>query len=167
MGICVVESNPPGDAAREPDAPYLLVRIASQLCALSLEHVEETMRPLPVRVMPYVPPFVTGLTVLRGEPAPVIDARSFLGERQSPGLVTRFVALRTGRRPVALAVDEVEGVVRIEAARLAQLPLLLTAAAEHVVSAIGLHDTELIMVLRSARLVPDAVWTRIEAGDVS
>jgi purine-binding chemotaxis protein CheW len=142
---------------------FLLVRVGTQLCALPLQHVDETMRPQPVRVVAAQPRFVRGVAVIRGTPVPVVDAASALGSEESTR-ATRFVTLRAGQRRVALGVDQVLGVRQVGRMQLSDLPPLLGAASEEVVSAIGTLDTELLMVLRSGKLVPEALWAAIEAG---
>ena len=143
----------------------LLVRVGRQLCALPLQHIAETMRPQPVREIAGVPRFVRGVAVIRGIPVPVVDAASALCGGEPSSHVTRFVALKTADRRVALAVDQVVGVRQIDRQHLSELPPLLSAASEQAVSAIGTLDGELLMVLRSGKFVPDVVWTAIEAED--
>lgn len=143
----------------------LLVRAGRQLCALPLEHVDETMRPQPVHAVAGAPRFVRGLAVIRGVPVPVVDAASVLGdEALHPA---RFVTIRTAHGRVAFAVDHVLGVSRIDRNTVSHLPPLLAHANVDIVAAIGTLDAELLMVLRSIRLVPEAVWTTIEAGETT
>jgi purine-binding chemotaxis protein CheW len=130
---------------------------------LPLEHVDETMRPQPVHAVAGAPSFVRGIALIRGVPVPVVDAAAALGEHASH--VTRFVTLRTGDRRVAFAVDQVLGVSEIDRRAVSELPPLLARASVDVVSAIGTLDAELLMVLRSAKFVPETVWAAIEAGD--
>src|ERR1700716_1599169 len=100
----------------------LLCRVGALLCALPLEHVEETMRPLAVEAIAGVPSFVRGLAVVRGVPIPVIDAASLLsGGGSRPA---RFGTRKFGSRRIALAVDAVVGVVEIPPASLNALPLV-------------------------------------------
>lgn len=146
-------------------APCLLVRVGAQLCALAIEHVDETMRPLPVRAVAGVPSFVRGVAVIRGMPVPVVDAASLLGQPEAAS-PARFVAVKALERRVALAVDEVVGVKRLDPEQLSRLPPLLAAASDQVVAAIGILDTELLMVLRSGKLVPDDARAALDAGAV-
>jgi purine-binding chemotaxis protein CheW len=76
--------------------------------------------------------------------------------------VTRFVVVRAAERRVALAVDAVLDVRRIEADALTSLPPLLRSAQRELVSAIGALDNELLIVLDSARVLPDDSWRRID-----
>ena len=84
----------------------LLCRVGDLLCALPLEHVEETMRPMPVEAIAGLPSFVRGLAVVRGAPIPVVDAASLLsGDTSDATRATRFVTVKTGSRRIALMVD--------------------------------------------------------------
>jgi len=140
----------------------LLVRIGGHLCALPIRHVTETMRPQPVRAVGGAPPFVCGVSVIRGQPVPVVSGAIVCGADTAPRPPARFVSLKVADRLVALAVDEVIGVRLIDRVRLGSLPPLLAAAQEQLISAIGLLDGELLVVLQSAALVSQEV---LEAAD--
>ena len=145
--------------------PSLLCRVAELLCALPLEHVEETMRPLVVESIAGAPDFVQGLAIVRGTPVPVVDAATLLtGGASHP---TRFVTVKTGSRRVALAVDAVVGIRAIPGGSLDALPPLFQDAHLESISAIGRLDAELMIVLRSARLIPEGTWALIEAAGAS
>jgi purine-binding chemotaxis protein CheW len=132
---------------------------------LPLEQVLETMRPLPFEPLAELPPFVRGLSLIRGWPTPVVDARTLLGsdDRQPAG---RYVTLRLSqsdaRRVAALAVDAVLDIVNLEESTLGGLPELLGAAPNELVSALGSLDRELLLVLKHGRIVPDELWQKLE-----
>jgi len=135
------------------------------LCALPLEHVEETMRPLPVEPLAGVPSFIQGLAVVRGIPTPVVDAVALLsGAASHPTQPTRFVTVKAGTRRVALAVDAVVGVVAIPSSSVDALPPLFENAGLAAIEAIGVLDAGLLLVLRLTRLVPDEAWNTIQRG---
>ncbi|MFT3698545.1 MAG: chemotaxis protein CheW [Kofleriaceae bacterium] len=129
----------------------LIARVGSLTCALPIEHVVETMRPLPVEPRGDQP-FVKGLSIIRGEPTVVIDTAVLLAtERANP---TRFVVVRAGSRKVALTFDAVLGVENL-GAKLTELPPLARTAGD-VVRSIGAVDRDLYVVLEAARLVEAA-----------
>jgi purine-binding chemotaxis protein CheW len=142
----------------------LICRVGSRLCGLPLAHVVETMRPLPVEPLAHLPSFVDGVSIIRGRPVPVLDARRLMGEDGEPGARARFVTLELAERSAALSVDAVLGVRDIDVAELAQLPALLRDARNEMVAALGTLDQELLVVLERSRLLPEAVWAVIEAG---
>ena len=138
----------------------LLCRVGGLLCALPLEHVEEAMRPLAIEAIAGAPSFVRGLAVVRGAPIPVVDAASLIsGVASHP---SRFVTVKAGTRRIALAVDAVVGVVEIPSSSLDALPRLFQDARLDVISAIGTLDADLLLVLRSAHLIPDEFWAVLE-----
>jgi purine-binding chemotaxis protein CheW len=100
--------------------------------------------------------------MIRGAPVPVVDARKLLGV--TGDAATRFVIVRVAQRRVALAVDGVLDVRRIEAEALPGLPPLLRDAQGDLVSAIGALDAELLIVLESARILSDDAWRALERG---
>jgi purine-binding chemotaxis protein CheW len=154
-----------GYVSTEDPVRWLVVRVGSQLGALPLDHVVETMRPQPVHSVAGVPGFILGLTSIRGMPTPVVDAVSVLGAVARPSSEKRFVTLRTANRRIALAVDQVLGVREIHSRQLADLPPLLAGIHAQVVSAIAMLDGELLMVLHAGKLVPEDTWAAMAAGE--
>ena len=144
----------------------LVTRVGGVACAFPIAHVVETTRPLPVEPIRGASDkalaLVDGLAMIRGAPVPVVDARKLLG---LPGAAaTRFVVVRAAQRRVALVVDAVIDVRRIDTAALPALPPLLGSAQRDAVSAIGALDAELLIVLDSARVLPDDSWRALEHG---
>ncbi|GAA0807711.1 chemotaxis protein CheW [Spirilliplanes yamanashiensis] len=157
----------PAGPATHGDA-CLVFRAGGLLAALRLADVAEAMRPLPTRPLAGTAPYVLGLTILRGRPAPVVDvARLLAGETAEP---TRFVAARTGRGLVALATGPVLGVRRHltdddtgEAVQ--QNTALLGPAPGRLVEAIGTLAGEPLFLLRGLGMVPDEVWSAVQDTD--
>ena len=136
--------------------PALFCRVGDRVRAIPLVAVVEIMRPLPVQVFPGTPPFVLGVSTIRGAVLPVVDVGVLIGV--SPQAPTRFVTIVQGDRPAALAVTSVIGVQLLDDAGLQQLPPLLDSVELETVSAIGSLDAGLLLVLDQTHLVPDSVW---------
>src|SRR5687767_11147612 len=93
----------------------LLVRAGSWLCAFPLAYVRDTLAPLACHPVPNAPPFVRGVSAIRGTATPVVDLALLIGlaALEAP---SRLVVLRANEsRSVALLVDEVQRIVNIEA----------------------------------------------------
>jgi purine-binding chemotaxis protein CheW len=142
----------------------LVCRVGAKVCALPLEHLLETMRPLPTEPLARLPEFVLGLALIRGRPTPVLDARALLGSprEHAPGRYVILDLTGDGARVAALAVDAVLGVRDVRAERLAELPSLLRLPDRDVVAAVAPLDTELLLLLERAQLLPDELWQRLE-----
>lgn len=141
----------------------LVVRMGSRSCALPLENIVETMRPLATEAIPEMPPFIRGLAIIRGSPVPVVDLGILFGMKgEAP--VGRYVLLRLGKRKAAIAVEEVLGVFRLDESVLQSFPPLLKDAHSELVTAIAMRDQELLLILQLSRVVPDEVWQTLESS---
>jgi len=134
----------------------LIARVGAVRCALRIEHVVETLRPLTTQPLGGVPACVRGLAVIRGVPTVVVDTGVLVG--LSGDATTRWVVVRAGERRVALTFDEVFAVSLIAPDAFASLPPLLADSAARGVSAIGRLDDALLVVIDAARVVPPEVW---------
>jgi purine-binding chemotaxis protein CheW len=135
----------------------LAIRIGARICAVPVSDVVEIMRPLPIEALSGALDGVRGLSVIRGEPVPVIDLGTLLGA-SGCSVCTRFIAIRVGGRRIALAVDAVLGIREFASGLRAQMPPLLSDARTEMVEAVGALDTELFMVLKACSIVPETVW---------
>jgi purine-binding chemotaxis protein CheW len=142
--------------ADEEAATSLVFRAGSLWCALRLDEVIETMRPLPVRPLAGTPSYVRGVTIMRGVPTPVVDVARLVGGEQAE--VSRFVAVRTERGPVAFATGPVLGIRATTAHAAPSHPALLGGASSRLVAGVGTIDTEPLLLLQSMRVLPDEVW---------
>lgn len=140
----------------------LVFRAGSLLCALRLDEVVETLRPLETRPLAGTPAFVRGIAVLRGVPTPVIDVSRLLGGGQTE--VDRFVAVRTERGAVALATGPVLGIRDVDANAAGGHPALLGARSSRLVAGVGTVGAEPLLLLQSMRTVPDEVWEAAAAA---
>jgi purine-binding chemotaxis protein CheW len=141
----------------EPEG-RLVFRAGSLLCALRLDDVIETMRPLATRPLAGAPAFVRGICIMRGLPTPVVDVALLLGGEQAE--IKRFLAVRTERGPVAFATGEVAG-IRVTAAEGTAAEGhagLLTGASRRLVAGVATIDAEPLLLLQSMRVVPEHVW---------
>jgi purine-binding chemotaxis protein CheW len=152
------EPGGPGDAA---GALWLLCRAGATLAALQIEDVVETMRVLPHARVEGAPPYILGLSIVRGLPAPVVDVGRILNG--VPSRAGRLVTVKRAERIVALAVDEVVGITAFAADTFGRLPPLLRDAATEAIAGVGAADAELLVFLRTGRLVPEDVLADLTA----
>lgn len=156
-----------GHIATAPDGPMLMAlvfRAGALLCALPLEEVIETMRPLPVQPIAGTRPFVLGISVMRGVATPVVDVARLLGGR--PATVSRFVSVRTGRSPAAFATGEVLGIRPVGDTHGGRAnAALLGGAPVRLVAAVGTFGGGPLLVLQSTRLLADEIWADGQRAD--
>jgi purine-binding chemotaxis protein CheW len=141
---------------RELERQVLLVVEAGGLRAgIPLSHVREIMRPLPIARLASGPAFVLGLSVIRGASVPVVDLGAVLRRAAPENSFGRFVSILVEARAIALAVQTVNGILELELGAASALPPLLSRAAGEVVEELAVNDAALLLILRTARLVPN------------
>src|SRR3954469_9299606 len=143
-----------GQASARPGegVTSLVFRAGPLLCALALDEVIETMRPLQTRPLAGTPAFVLGISVLRGVPTPVIDVARLLSG--GDGETERYVAVCTERGAVALATGPIIGIRAIGADAAGAHPALLTGGGSCLVAGVATAGAEPLLLLQSMRAVP-------------
>jgi purine-binding chemotaxis protein CheW len=137
---------------------FVVFRAAGELYALPLEVVREVVPAAPRRGIPSPPaPWVVGMASIRGELMPVVDLGLRMGysEPADPkeGVLLVVEAKRRANvkaERAAITVDHVDKLAEPEI--LTPAPAYAGEAAE----AIFERDSDLIMVLKPASLLPDA-----------
>ncbi len=139
-------------------ASYVAFVVGSVRYAVSIVHVKEVMRPLPVAAVPRGPSAVVGVADYRGELAVVLDLRQHFdvpvlasGDVGLDPGKSRWIVLRLASLSLALVVDDVLGVVPGGAEVVRAMP----AGAEgvflrDVVAAIP-HQGQLVFLLDTER----------------
>ena len=141
--------------------------VGARACAFPLQHVAETMRPLPIEPIAGTPGFVRGVSVIRGLPTPVVDLKALLENSDNSPSYGRFVTLKYDTRRVVTGVDSVVGLRNLDSAQLAELPPLLRDVTADLIESFGTLDAQLLLVLHAARIVPDEVWATLAAAELA
>lgn len=150
------------NVAASGDGLALLLASGTCVCAIPVQYVVETMRPLPIEPVSGVAVCVRGVAVVRGVPMPVVDLRALRDDGACAESYGRFVTVRVGTRLAVLAVDHVIGIRQLDAQDLHDVPPLLRDARRDLVDAIGACDAQMLVVLQAMRIVPDDVWTTLK-----
>lgn len=134
----------------------LVVRAAGRMCAFELLAVREVTRPLAVEGLPEAPPWVLGLSQVRGSAVPVVSLAGILG--QAAGEAGRWVVVHVGQRRVAVAVESVVGIRSLPRDALAAMPPLAREAHGDVIAAVGRLDAGFLSIIETSHLVPGGLW---------
>jgi purine-binding chemotaxis protein CheW len=147
------------------DRQALLIGVHTSVCALPLAHVIETMRPLPIETIAGAPPYIRGVSIVRGVPTPVVDLGIVLGTPDAT--CGRFVTLRLDDKQVAVSVRAVLGIRNLDGYKIDDLPPLLQTATKETIEAIGALDMRMLLVLRASWKLPDEVWQTLATQEKS
>lgn len=91
---------------------FLVFVLGDQRCALYLPAVDSVVRVVEITPLPKAPDIILGVVNVHGEVIPVVSVRKRFGLPQRDiALTDQLVIAHTARRPVALLVDAVSGIV--------------------------------------------------------
>jgi purine-binding chemotaxis protein CheW len=93
----------------------VIFRLDGLLYALLLENVIRVIHALEIRELPKAPKIISGIINVKGEIIPVIDMRKRFGMMEREIIPDdNFILVDTGKRHVALWIDEMSGVKELK-----------------------------------------------------
>jgi len=123
-----------------PEQPLVVFSLDDQRYALALARVQRAIRVVAITPLPDAPAIVLGIIDLGGAVIPVIDIRRrFNHPPRDVRLSDHLVVATTGKRTVALLVDETKGVIEASPERYAPAAEILPGL-ELVDGAVKLED---------------------------
>ena len=146
----------------EPDQ-YLVFNVRSQEFGFQAMRIQEISRVLPITTVPNAPPYIDGVTNLRGRLATVMSFRRKFGfESTENDEDTRTIVIELEGSPIVITVDSVEEVVRIPDETVQSMPTSTGGrAAREYMKGVGMLGNRLIMLLDV-----DKVLTETELVDL-
>jgi purine-binding chemotaxis protein CheW len=129
---------------------------------LDIMNVQEIIRTPAITSVPQAPPYVEGVTNLRGSILPVIDTRTKFGmPRTGRDASSRVIVVDVGGRTVGLSVDAVSEVLRVETASIEHTQAVSQADGGAIKGVVKVADgRRLVMILEAARVCDIEVHAR-------
>ncbi len=94
---------------------------------IDIMNVQEIIRTPSITAVPQAPPYVEGVTNLRGEILPVLDTRIKFGMEQAQrDISSRVIVVDVQGKKAGLSVDAVSEVLRVESDRIEKTPAMAT-----------------------------------------
>lgn len=160
--------------ARPISTDVLVFALAARRYAVDVAVVREVVRAVSILPLPGAPPIVEGLIDLRGTLVPVLDVRARFGLPPKPIEHTDlFVVAESQRRLVALHVDDVDGVLRLDPASVDVLTpaevgaSLVAGVARTVEGLLVVHDLDAFLSLAEQRALMVALASAAPPGATS
>lgn len=105
--------------AVDPERTFVAFRLSTEEFGVPIENVREILRVTEITRVPHAPPYIRGVTNVRGRILPVVEIRTRVGlPPLSPTPDSRIVVLEVGTRTLGLLVD---GGARVAKARQSQI----------------------------------------------
>jgi purine-binding chemotaxis protein CheW len=152
--------SPHNGEHRRP-ASFLVCRAGGLLCALPVERVVETMRPLPIHGLADAPSFHLGSSTVRGEVVPVVHLGALVSGGAA-GASTRFIAIRLGERRAVLAVEQIAGIRALPVNASHHVPTLFDEVDPVRIDSIARFDDDLLSLLRGVLIVSEELLALVD-----
>jgi purine-binding chemotaxis protein CheW len=129
------------------DVQLVTFKLDDQEYGLSIENVVEVVRMVAITRIPRAPDVMEGVINLRGRVVPVINLRKRFGAPpKRRDLDTRLLVARMGERVIALIVDTVSEVLKLDGDSLDASDAVATGVTEYL-AAIGKLRDRLLLIL--------------------
>lgn len=139
------QTDPSGK--REAQVQLVTFKLDDQEYGLNIENVVEVVRMVAITRIPKAPDVMEGVINLRGHVVPVINLRKRFGAPPKPrDLDTRLLVARLDGRTIALIVDIVSEVLKLDADSLDRSDAVATGVTRYL-SAIGKRGDRLLLIL--------------------
>jgi purine-binding chemotaxis protein CheW len=136
----------------------LAFEVGGRVFALPIARVVGLVRAVAIDPVPGAPPIVEGLINVRGKIVAVLDVRVRFGlPPRAPALSDQLILASAGPRTVALRVDRVVDLVRLEASHVAEIDGILPGIRD--LSAVARLPEGLLMIQDLRALLADAEST--------
>jgi purine-binding chemotaxis protein CheW len=133
---------------------YVLCELAGSTYALRSDDIEQLEMVGQLTPVPNAPPFVDGVTSVRGRVIPAVSLRARFGfERQAHDLRSRLIVVRAGGRSVGLIVDNAREFAAIPSESIQPPPEGLADLSSRYLRGMAHLGDRLILVLDVAELL--------------
>jgi purine-binding chemotaxis protein CheW len=138
----------------------VVFRLGEDFFAMLISNVNEIIRLQKITPVPKAPPFVEGVTNLRGRVIPVIDLRKRFGVApQVDGQSGRIIVVEQDGRLLGMMVDAVDEVLTVPASAIEEVDQMVVSVDAEFLSGIVRLEDRLIILLDQERV--------LNAGEVS
>ncbi len=136
------------------EVQLVIFKLDKEAFGVDIALVESIIKMMPVTRLPQAPEFVEGVINLRGKIMPVIDLRKRLAIGLSESTrETRMVVVALGATTVAMVVDEVNEVLRINDDIVEVPPAISQSIDSHFITGIAKIGEELVILLDLSKVL--------------
>jgi len=132
----------------------VVFELANELYGVNIAMVESIIKMQAITQLPHTPPYVKGVTNLRGSVLPVIDLRKRFGlDGREDSKQTRIMIVTLGNIKAGIIVDGVSEVLRISDETIEPLPSMINSVDSAFLKGIVRQETRLIILLELNRVL--------------
>ncbi len=130
----------------------VIFRVGPQQFALNIYQVERILRYEKPAALPKAPDFLEGVLSYEGDVVPVVDLRKRLDVAAPIDPETRVMVLEIDAQRIAIVVDQVVEVTRVDSAAIAPPPPIVRGLAAEYISGILARPVGTVVFLNAGKL---------------
>lgn len=131
--------------------------LANQNYIFRIEQIQEIVVPTAISRVPEVPPYVDGVSNLRGTIIPIINLRALFGlDRKQNDAETRTIVVNVGSRTIGCTVDTVSRVMRVTNEQMQIAPDSIASTGRKFIESFARVDGSLFILLNADELLDPA-----------
>jgi purine-binding chemotaxis protein CheW len=143
----------------------VIFTVNGQPFAFEISQVERIMRYVVPTPLPKAVAFLEGLVPYADGLVPVVDMRKRLSVEPKIGEESRLVIVRLADHPVAVLVDQVLEVHRVDVASIYPPPKLVRGLAAQYIVGVLTHGGDTVVMLNAAKLFNSRERLQLEEAD--
>jgi purine-binding chemotaxis protein CheW len=152
----------------EDQIQLVAFRVGTQEFALEILQVERILRYERPARLPSSPDFLEGMVTYDGIPVPVVDLRKRLEVPSPVDEQTRLMVLALDDQRVAVIVDEVREVLRVDSTTIVAPPPIVRGLAAAYIAGLVTRGDRMLVLLQATRLLSSTERLALaEAGSTS
>ncbi|HET8623191.1 MAG TPA: chemotaxis protein CheW [Gemmatimonadales bacterium] len=137
----------------EDQIQLVAFRVGTQEFALEISQVERILRYERPAPLPKAPDFLEGVVTYEGVPVPVVDLRKRLELAAALDDQTRLMVLGLEDQKVAVIVDEVREVLRVDSTTIIAPPPIVRGLAAAYIAGLVTRGERTLVLLQASRLL--------------
>jgi purine-binding chemotaxis protein CheW len=132
----------------------VVFKVDEELYGLEITKIQEIIRLPDITRLPKASSFIKGVINLRGNIVPVIDLREKFGlNPKIYNKLTRAIVVDVNDKRLALIVDEVANVLRMDESQILEAPMLVSGIAKEYIEGVAKHDDNLVILLKIDKIL--------------
>lgn len=136
----------------DAESAWVAFRLDREDYGFPIENVREILRVEEITRVPQAPPYIRGVTNVRGKILPVVEIRTRLGLAPLvPTGASRVVVLEVGARTLGLLVDGNVRVAKVRASQVSPPPEEIVSARTDYVVGVAKREEGLLILLEPAK----------------
>jgi purine-binding chemotaxis protein CheW len=146
----------------------VVFRLGEDFFAMLIANVNEIIRLQKITPVPKAPPFVEGVTNLRGRVIPVIDLRARFGiAPKMDGHMARIIVVEQGERLLGMIVDAVDEVLTVPEDAIEPVDEMVVSVDSQFLSGIVRLEDRLIILLDQEQVLSAGEFSALQTMKVT